>query len=230
MLDTLVEHKEHVGTYDDFCAAYVLTHRSTGHKYIGSSGKVGYRLCQHRSALKHNKHPCVKLQEAYNLDAGYDAVIYGVATRELAFQLEQALLDRYKETGLLFNRSSSALAPSTGYEVTDEFREKCRHNRLGHTNSEIHRERISKALTGQKMVMTARRKAMYAARKGVPVSEERHAQLKVAQDHRKTCVSMDGIEYLGIREASRQTGIDDSMIRFRCKSNNPKFKDWFFVT
>jgi predicted GIY-YIG superfamily endonuclease len=115
-----------------FTGIYAIKHIATGRYYVGHSRDLYSRTKQHRSELHLGRHPNPNLQHAYLQDARieFEYVLTNL-DEELALSLEQQILDRYYDTGLLFNRARSAMAMNKDMPVTDEIRERNRLNRLG---------------------------------------------------------------------------------------------------
>lgn len=123
MLSTLVEHKSPVSTRDVLPSVYVIHHKASGFVYVGSSATPGQRVTNHYSMLRLNKHSNVKLQEAYNNDAGVYHVIYKARDREEAYALEKEVIKIYHEKGNLFNVYYTGEV-ERGY--TEERRQQCK--------------------------------------------------------------------------------------------------------
>lgn len=83
--------------------AYVLTDVRSGKFYVGSSGELEKRLTRHLYDLRRNTHHCSPLQELWNKRGELVETIFPTDTREEAYQLEQDLLDRFKDSNLLLN-------------------------------------------------------------------------------------------------------------------------------
>lgn len=105
-----------------------------------------------------------------------------------------------------------------GKQHSDEFKEKCRQRMLGNIPSEETRQKLSEVGFGRKHTDESRQK-MSDIRKGVKLSED-HAN-KVRQ-HLQTYVSdksisvtIGGVEYPSMLEASRSTGIPKSTLQAR---------------
>jgi len=228
MLDNLVPSDMSFLTTDKVCAAYILTHCKTGRKYIGSSGQVGTRLSGHKSDLKKNKHHVGAFQEDYNDDPFYDIVVYTVGNREDAYKLEQALIDKYYPTGILYNKTSNAKAPMLGRVPDQAERERVGAMNRGKKFSPVWCERISKSLTG-KTWTDQQRERFIKNRTGIPISDDHREHLDRLSDSRKKMVSGDGVTYKGLVAAAEALGVHKDNIRNRIRSHLPKWANWYYI-
>lgn len=87
------------------CGAYALIEINSGKCYIGSSGRVEYRLSQHVSDLRAGRHHCKPLQQLWFDGGRFETNIYRTATLEEARAQEQALISTFAaaEPTLLLN-------------------------------------------------------------------------------------------------------------------------------
>lgn len=75
------------------CFIYAITHVESGRRYIGSTVNVTERWIRHKSHLKHNKHHCNYLQNAWN-KYGKDTFVFSVIdTLPTNSRKERALLE-----------------------------------------------------------------------------------------------------------------------------------------
>lgn len=93
---------------DKIFAAYLIVHTNTKRVYVGSTGQPGIRFKSHFRELKKGKHVNYKMQELYNEDPEFHTIVYKVANRSKAFDLEQALINYYLAKGLVLNISLNA--------------------------------------------------------------------------------------------------------------------------
>lgn len=120
--------------------AYILTHIESGKFYIGSTNNISNRLRQHKQLLKLNMHTCSGLQELYNNSPRIHVKFFitgslhdNELSREKAFDIEQELLDEFKNSDLLLNFSKNARVSFLGEKHTEETKKKI---------SEITKERL----------------------------------------------------------------------------------------
>jgi group I intron endonuclease len=98
----------------------------TGRRYIGSSGNVKGRWAQHRSALRHGKHPRPQFQadwDSYGEGAFSFAVLCQYSSEDERYSLEQRYMDEAKALGLAYNSAPRADG-NTGMKHTPETRAK----------------------------------------------------------------------------------------------------------
>lgn len=102
--------------------AYMVIHAPTLSKYIGSSNNLYTRFRAHRSGLLKGKHYCNGLLELYNRSNPNDFrfVWIKVNNRDVAYDIEQSLLDADKDCSLLLNSAIDARAPGKGYVMSPE--------------------------------------------------------------------------------------------------------------
>jgi group I intron endonuclease len=115
--------------------AYIIINSQTGHFYIGSCLKILRRISSHKYMLRTGTHRSKKLQESYNhnLNAMIDICIFFTGDREIAYVLEQDLLDMYKNNEKLCNTATDARLAGKGRIVSEEHKEKlslCSKNRI----------------------------------------------------------------------------------------------------
>ena len=94
---------------------YAIVHVPSHRAYIGSSVNIKRRLKEHMSALRHGKHHCSHLQNAWSKYGEFEFVIKTPAiltTPTEARELEQGFLDCFFDD--LFNSKSSAIGAAWG--------------------------------------------------------------------------------------------------------------------
>ena len=100
---------------------YMLHNQETGEAYIGS-GIINDRRNLHFRDLKNDKHINKKLQTSYNKNPNFEFVSCELENREEAFDLEQELIDTFKQSKLLLNISHNARVPINNH--TEESKQK----------------------------------------------------------------------------------------------------------
>lgn len=81
------------------CAVYRLTHKPSGHFYIGSTADFTNRRSHHEYALTKGEHSVKLLQDLFNDSPNHDDIRWDVqlvSNRELAYVAEQHMLDSSK--------------------------------------------------------------------------------------------------------------------------------------
>lgn len=192
--------------------AYFILHSETGRIYAGSSLSVNDRVTEHKRYLRNGTHFNKELQEAYNSDQKLETFTTNTPDRESAFALEQVLLDTFKDTGFLFNRSTQA-KNSFSCMVFDEARiEQMRQASLGKKASEETKLRMSISAKGKNL--------------GKKKDPEVEAQLQVKRLEKARKVVVEGVEYESLREASRVLGMGVSSVDYRIRSKDSKYSEW----
>lgn len=74
-----------------------------GFVYVGSTQELQKRIDRHIRDLKNGNHHCLGLQEAYNLGSELSHKFWFCADRLEAYDREQAMMDYYREKGMLLN-------------------------------------------------------------------------------------------------------------------------------
>lgn len=91
---------------------YIIKNIIDNSIYVGSTKDISERLRSHRFYLDHNKHRSKKLQESFNTTNNtkhyFDVTIIFINDREEAFDVEQYLLDLYKDNINLCNIATNA--------------------------------------------------------------------------------------------------------------------------
>lgn len=196
---------------------YKIMNNANGKCYIGSSIDLHQRRLQHFAALKYNKHINKHLQNAYN-KYGVDAFDFSILeVVEITDNIKEVLLSREQFWIDNINPEYNILpvAGSTlGYHHTEETKKKISETMTGVKKSEEHAKHIREAQKGRKL------------------TEEHKAKLSKAAKHRKTMshhtiISIDGVIYNSLKEASEITGVKYNTIQKRLK--NPKFSNYIYV-
>lgn len=208
-----------------YCGAYLLKHMKTGRLYVGSHANLYSRPYQHSYLLRHQKHWNKELQAAYNDDPNLDQFIIVTNTREEGYQCEQAILDKYHGTGVLFNVAKDAKLAMTGLEVSDETRLKLSQAGKGRPHTEEHRMRISEANMGHRHsdATIAKMKERALAR-GV-----RPDLTRIAAEANSVKIEADGVIYPSKKAAGAAHGIAPNTVSKRIRSKNPDFASWKFA-
>lgn len=196
---------------------YRIMNNVNGKCYIGSSVDTHRRQLQHFSALKNNKHYNTHLQNAYN-KYGCDAFEFSVVENiEITENIKDILIER--EQFWIDNiHPEYNILPVAG-------------SNLGFNHTEETKEKISKTMTGVKK-SEEHAKHIRESQKGRVFTEEHKAKLSEAAKHRKgqsnhAIISIDGVIYNSLKEASQITGVKYNTIQKRLK--NPKFPNYFYV-
>ena len=111
--------------------AYIIQDTYSGRFYVGSTNNLQQRFHGHSDLLKQNKHYVADLQNVFNYNHRLQFHSLITTTRDEAYDVEQGLLDKYKDSGILFNIAMCA-----------------RSSNFGNKHSEEHKQRISNTLRG----------------------------------------------------------------------------------
>lgn len=146
---------------------YIIRNAEDGKVYIGQSVDVEYRICNHFSKLKWNRHDNEHMQRAYNKNPS-------AFTWEMLCECDESELDA-KEIQLIDKYNCAN--PEYGYNMsyggqvehraTEETRRKMSESKKGKTFTKEHCKKIGLANTKRRLSDETRKKI--AAKRGKPV-------------------------------------------------------------
>lgn len=206
-------------------ATYALLHRSSGSAYVGSTGDLYKRLAQHNSDLCRGVHKNSNLQEAYDADPVFDLAFAKASSKEEALKLEQTLITEHYGSGKLLNLAPNAEKAALGLVHSDETKERLRQAAAAQFSTQEARDAQS-----ERSRQLWQDPAFRAKHEGAPLDDstkdkisgalkdlwsdpEYRAKMMAAHAGRGTPVTVKGVEYPSIAEASRLTGIPKSTIQ-----------------
>lgn len=189
----------------DQSAAYIIREMCSGNVYVGSSEKVYTRVCKHKWHIQRKQHDNSKFTELLQQThiKNFDLIVIFTDTREEAYDLEQYFVNMYKDTGLLINIANDVRFAMRGRVLTDE-----------------HREKIREANTGKIMSDEARQKIALSRKQSVKAI----TQLQEMLNRKKRRISVNGVEYESLTQASEFSGMTLSMLRSALDENDPNVK------
>ena len=196
---------------------YLISNNVNGKCYVGSTVHLDQRRREHFSRLANNKHINAHLQNAYN-KYGREAFDFEILEtididdniKDKLLKREQFWIDNLKpEYNVLLVAGSNL-----GYHHTEETKKKISESTTGVKKSEEHAKHIREGQSGR--VRT----------------EEHKAKLSEAAKHRKSpsnhaIISIDGVIYNSLKEASEATGVKYNTIQKRLK--NPNISNYYYV-
>lgn len=196
---------------------YLISNSVNGKCYVGSTIHLDQRRKEHFSRLANNKHINAHLQNAYN-KYGREAFDFEILEtvdiddniKDKLLKREQFWIDNLKpEYNVLLVAGSNL-----GYHHTEETKKKISESTTGVKKSDEHAKHIREGQSGR--VLT----------------EEHKAKLSEAAKHRKSpsnhaIISIDGVIYNSLKEASEATGVKYNTIQKRLK--NPNFSNYYYV-
>ena len=196
---------------------YLISNNVNGKCYVGSTIHLDQRRKEHFSRLANNKHINAHLQNAYN-KYGREAFDFEILEtvdiddniKDKLLKREQFWIDNLKpEYNILLVAGSNL-----GYHHTDKTKKKISESTTGVKKSDEHAKHIREGQSGR--VLT----------------EEHKAKLSEAAKHRKSpsnhaIISIDGVLYNSLKEASEATGVKYNTIQKRLK--NPNFSNYYYV-
>lgn len=196
---------------------YTITNTINGKMYVGSTIHTDRRRLEHFYALKHNKHINKHLQNAYNKYGREVFEFEVIETLEITDSIKTDLLTReqFWIDNLKPEYNILLIAGSTlGFQHSQETKEKISKSTKGIKKSEEHVKHIKESQKGRKLTEGHKAKLSQAAK-------NRKIQSNYA------IISIDGIIYNSLKEASELTGVKYNTIQKRLK--NPKFPNYIYV-
>lgn len=191
---------------DKLIGAYKLIHLESGKFYIGSTSNFYERRLRHIGELRKNIHYCQRLQELYNENPHFRFEFFFAGARErarkLAYDTEQMLLDDYANSDLLLN-------DSLGAELATR----------------------NKTLEARKKVSVAMKiiKGTPEFKAGQAEKARRYWQDPEYRKKKSRLISIDGVEYSSIKEATEKLKIHPFTIGHRLKNKKKEFDHYQYL-
>lgn len=209
---------------------YVIADVTAKKAYVGSTCNLGRRLYDHNRNLERNCHANWQLQRAYN--AGHQLRVTTIPVKEdvSVLDVEQKLLDKYIDTGLLYNISREVSAPTLGLKMSQETRDKVSAATKGRKHTPETIEKMKTASVGRNLgrVLSAEHRAKIGSSQiGKNISEEQKVKLREAAADRAQPIAIDGTLYSSISEAGRALEMNPGSIHRRIHSAN--YPNWEVV-
>lgn len=183
-------------------ACYVIENKETNKLYVGSTKNMSHRINSHRQMLNNNIHSNKNLQEEFNNCKDKNNFIVHVCpekTVEEARDREQLILDEGFTTGILLNISDNSRTPNSGYDRQESIEKMTKSK-----NTEEYKTKVSQEASERWKDLELRNKMIRSMGQNVTV---------------------DGIEYGSVRQASRETGVAVKTIRDRLIDNKCSLDD-----
>jgi len=203
--------------------AYLIIHPNSKKCYVGSHQNLYVRPYQHHSLLNLKDHWIDEFQEAYNLDPRIIPLFIITNTREEGYDIEQSILDKFYDTGLLFNIAKDARLALTGLEVSEDTRRKLSVVSKGRQQSPEHIERRAASLRGN--VLSDETKNLIrikAIERGVDPNMTLAASLV-----NSIPIIVDGKKYANKKEVRDEFNIAHKTVEKRIRSK--EYPSWHFA-
>lgn len=225
-------------------AAYILYHEASGMFYVGSTSNLYIRITDHLKDLRGGRHRNEPLQQAYSKHENKNLRLSFIRSndREIAFDLEQDLLDKYIPTGKLFNLATNARIAGLGRIVPEEQRVKQVAKLREFFKSEKGSKQLEEQITRMKGLwrnpeVSKKLYAEHAERRNDPVYMKKLAEngkavwtdpkmrekMLAIRAKRRRPVSIDGIVYDCVGDASKALGIQLGTLRKRLEAGRPGY-------
>lgn len=182
--------------------------------YFGSTNHLYRRRIKHIADLKNGVHESRALQAIYDKspEKKFQFLYLPAEDREAAYDLEQLAIDAYQDDALLLNTGTNARKPSLGVKYGPE-----RLKQMSETTKrqlEIPGRRTQLRETTLKLWQDNREKMV---KKCLP-------NLKKGIEATSRPVIIDNVAYPSVSEAARSLGVTNTVVMYRCDSNN--FPTW----
>ena len=207
------------------CGTYLILHLKSGFCYVGSARDLYTRRIQHSFLLSRNNHFSRKFQTAFNDDQKIVIFFIPKSDREIAFSIEQDVLDMFLKSGHLFNTASNSRLVMENAIVSEETRKKL-------------------SVAGKGKIQDSdwiKKRTAYLIGRTVPaetIEKIRQKALERGIDPRMTILAKEkmskpliagGVKFGSIIDAAKHFSISGSSAKKRILSLNPLFKDWYFL-
>lgn len=176
----------------DGCFTVYMHIAPNGKKYIGITSKTVEERWANGNGYRHNAHFFDAIHK-YGAENFEHVIIAQNLSKEDSCALEKKLIAQYDTTNREkgYNHSVGGELSAYGVKRDSEYIAKLVARQKGHTVSQKTREKIRKSLTGKP-----------SPKKGIPMPDE----IKKKTGLPVVCVET-GVEYFGLNEAQRKTGI-----------------------
>lgn len=206
---------------------YVVKHEPTGVVYVGSSKNLAARITSNLSALKNGTHKNPNLQQVYTKREDMAFFVAQTKTREEAFSLEQQMVDRYKDKGILCNIATDNVAHTrVGVPLTADHLEKLKQSNINRAISDDTRKRLSESHLGQIVTEEQKENLSKLALQRLSTPEGKAAHFEGIKKLMHPVV-INGVRYNSKSEAARTLGVDVTTVMYRIKS--PNYPDCFVL-
>lgn len=208
-------------------AAYILQIPATGEVYVGSSGKVGFRVSSHKTEIRNKQHTnpgLNKIVKEKSLD-DFEVIVLFTDQREEAYDLEQLLADQYRPTGRLLNKGTDVRYVSKGVKLSEEHAAALLKANIGAKRSEEARANISSGLRKAHLDNPQYRQRISFVKKTNQASVQ---QTNDVLARKRQPVSVDGVVYKSLTEAGIQSVYSEAFLRRQLRKGTSE--NIFYVT
>jgi hypothetical protein len=175
-------------------AAYFIRDLYSGSVYVGSSGNIYKRITKHKIHINNRKHDNInftKLLQSGSLKL-FELIIIFTDSREAAYDVEQILVNDYKDYVGLLNIANDVRTARLGAKNSEE------HNRI---LSEVNRNRLVDDKARQRMSIFHK------------TNERAISQFKALHEAKRLPVMVHGVRYESVTEAIGRCKYSKSMLQ-----------------
>lgn len=243
--------------YPSSPAVYMITHKVSGHFYIGSSKNLSNRLTTHKNRLASGRHKNDNLTACYTSWADFEITYETYNTGDEALDREDELLDLFIGQDLCCNLGTSSRAvwdrgmPDSvrskiskfhkGRDYGEEFSRMRSDMMRGIPRTEEQKRKLSLSLSGRTRDPDIGRRSGEARRGWQPTDETRRrmseakkgkpgngASLSAMKAAVSRAVIVEGRRFDSMSDAARHYGINSVTVRQRIDSKTARFAEWNF--
>lgn len=245
-------------SYPSCPAAYMITHRESGHFYVGSASNLVRRLRDHRYKLNIGAHKNDQLSSCYTTWDDFEIRFEVFPTHDEALDCEDDLIDKFINQELCCNLGTGSRTvwengmPNSvkskislfhkGRDYGESFREMRSRLMTGVPRTDEQKRKLSLSLSGRTRSKEVVER-MSASRKGWQPTDETRERMSAAKKGKpgqptqltamKEAVSkpvmVNYVRYSSASDAARSHGIAPSTALQRIHSKTSRFKDWCFI-
>ncbi len=173
---------------------YILRDLVFGKIYIGSSENIYRRISKHKLLIGNKKHENKNFNELLKNTSikDFELIIIFTPNRNIAFEIEQLLVNKYKNSGNLLNIANDVRYAMKGHIFSDEHKRKISQSNKGRLISEEHKHLLSNFQKTNPAAISSRQKLL---------------------DNKKRKIKVFGVEYESLTEAGQKSGFSESFLR-----------------
>jgi len=181
---------------------YIAYNKETGYYYIGASTKKRDRFSCHLSLLLNNKHININFQNAYNDNKNFEWKYINVCDGKTAFNIEQQLIDKFKDDQYCLNIATSSPPSRAGCKLSEAHKAALKEANKNRVITQETKDKVRAALLGRKRPIEVIEK-MRRALLGKKATNATREKLRAAQQKRR----LNGVILDSTREKLRAANL-----------------------
>jgi group I intron endonuclease len=211
----------------DIMGVYLISAMHSSLIYVGSSKSLRRRFREHCVDLKAGNSKNKQLQDMYATapyELAFDVRLFEITDRNLAYEVEEVLINFTAEKGLLANMSLSSKGQSLRH-FPEETRKRLSDSATGRKLSDETKHKLSLIHMG-KVLSPAHKLNLANANKEKWENKEFVEKWKKSKCKQ---VEVDGVTYSSLTEAGNHHNCHAGRVFARIKSSNEKFNGWKYI-